>query len=83
LDTLGQQQQQQQQQHWVENIAIEELVINKHDIIPCSSNATFIALQVSTMYLWCAFTLDVKSMLNEKSWWHPRWHAPNVKWAID
>jgi hypothetical protein len=23
---------------------------------------------------WCAFTLDIKSMLNEKSRWHPRWH---------
>jgi hypothetical protein len=28
-----------------------------------------------------AFTLDVKSMLNKKSRWHPRWH-PMLKWAI-
>jgi hypothetical protein len=28
-----------------------------------------------------AFTLDVKSVLNGKSRWHPRWH-PMFKWAI-
>jgi hypothetical protein len=29
---------------------------------------------VSFIALLGAFTLDVKSVLNEKSRWHPRWH---------
>jgi hypothetical protein len=31
-------------------------------------------MMINYYYYYGAFTLDVKSVLDEKSRWHPRWH---------